>query len=193
GLGKTLADEVASPKSATRIVDTGSRSEASTVRRARGNDIAHVAEHRDLQYREQQESKQNGDHRELGDRGASLASAASGEHSNAHEQRVAHCYPPVLPVTESMASLIALVILSRNSAKMTTTSPAVMIVTITQPGTSPRSGSSPRTRAYVSRTQAASRSIDMPRPPRSTGERYERDETGVQREQHGHRQDQKHH
>jgi hypothetical protein len=48
GLGKALADEIASPKPATRIVDAGSRSEASTVRCARGNDIAHVAEHRDL-------------------------------------------------------------------------------------------------------------------------------------------------
>jgi hypothetical protein len=66
-----------------------------------------------------------------------MASAATDERSDAHEQRVAHCYPPVLPVTESLASLIALVILSRNSAKITTTNPAVMIVTITQPGTSP--------------------------------------------------------
>jgi hypothetical protein len=63
-----------------------------------------------------------------------MASAATDERSDAHEPRVAHCYPPVLPVTESLASLIALVILSRNSAKITTTNPAVMIVTITQPG-----------------------------------------------------------
>src|SRR6476619_3100853 len=92
-------------------------------------------------------NKQNGDHGELRDRGAAVAFAATDQRSDAHEQRVAHCYPPVLPVTESRASLIALVILSRNSAKMTTTNPAVKIVTITQPGTSPRSGSSPRTRA----------------------------------------------
>ena len=46
--GKTLADEVASAESTTRIVDTGRRSEAGTVRRASSNDVAHVEEHRDL-------------------------------------------------------------------------------------------------------------------------------------------------
>jgi hypothetical protein len=90
-LGKTVADEVASAKSTTRIVDTGRRSEAGTVRRASGNDVAHVEEHCDLQDREQQENQQDGDHRELCDRGTSIASAASDERSDAHEQRVAHC------------------------------------------------------------------------------------------------------
>jgi hypothetical protein len=64
---------------------------------------------------------------------------AADQRSDPPEQRVARRYPPVVRVTGSVASLIALVILSRNSAKMMTTKPAVMIVTITQPGTSPRS------------------------------------------------------
>jgi hypothetical protein len=57
--GKSLADEVASAESTTRIVDTGRRGEAGTVRRASGNDVAHVEEHRDL-HREQPEDKQDG-------------------------------------------------------------------------------------------------------------------------------------
>jgi hypothetical protein len=48
GFGKTLADEVASAESTTRIVDTGRCGEARTVRRASGNDVAHVEKHRDL-------------------------------------------------------------------------------------------------------------------------------------------------
>jgi hypothetical protein len=42
GFGNTPADEVASAESTTRIADTGRRGEARTVRRASGNDVAHV-------------------------------------------------------------------------------------------------------------------------------------------------------
>src|SRR6266496_5339248 len=99
----------------------------------------------------------------------------------------------VLPVTESMASLIALVILDLNTPKMTTTRPAVMTVTMTQPGTSPRSGSRPRTRAYALPTQTASMSKGTIEPSLSLfGKRNERQQTWIQREEHGDRKEHEH-
>ena len=90
----------------------------------RGHHVARVEEHRDLQHREQQEHEQHRDQHELDDRGAAVAIAAHGQ---------------LLLETESIALLIASLICGSNTPMIATTRIADITVTITQPGTSPRS------------------------------------------------------
>src|SRR4051794_12877821 len=78
--------------------------------------------------------------------------------------------------------------------RMASTRAAVITVIITQPGTSPRSGSSPRTRS-VSATSAAHSPRVMWKvlPVLSAGslaQRDDADESREEREEHRHRQDQ---
>src|SRR3954454_16581416 len=87
------------------------------------------------------------------------------------------------PLTESMMPESATLICGSKTARIATTSTAVMTVTITHPGTSPRSS-----RAAVSQAVSHAKKF-IGCPSTSAGQRGQRDEAGVEREQDGYRQD----
>ena len=118
----------------TARVDVGVGRVPGALLRAGRHHVAHVHVDRHLQHREQQRHDQHRDQHEVDDGAAPLAVVR-------RDRPLSHAL-----VTELSAFVTASTIAVRNGTRMASTRAAVITVIITQPGTSPRSGSSPRTR-----------------------------------------------